>query len=141
VVQNPKEGQPVTAAVRPPKVIMALEFIKDPLDGAAGQLLNRMNSIPTWTKERRTLLKELVAELNRRRYITFTGNYHDYSLTLVGQSWLCTVPPNRNGHLMPFRGHTIHLVCVGTGKRNKRIIMAGVDKRAALPERSSFRLG
>ena len=102
------------------------DAIEDPSNDDIGQLMNAIRKIPTWTKVKQELFKELVTLLKKKKYIQFEGDFREYHLTRVGESCLYHIPINRRGHLSIFRGKTIRLVCVSSGKYAARLLMAAI---------------
>ena len=99
--------------------------LPDPLADNAGILIKALQVRKTWGAEQKGLLEQLILMLGRKRYITFVGHPARYHLTQIGQSCLMDVPSNKRGHLSEFRGMRIRLVCVSSGRFDRRL-MAGV---------------
>ncbi len=93
--------------------------IIDPCTDEAGQLMNAMRNIPTWTKAKRAIYDKLVALLESQEHIYFVGHVDKYHLSIVGSSCFYNVPLNRRGHLSVYRGKLIRLVCVSTGQYDR----------------------
>jgi hypothetical protein len=102
------------------------DVIEDPSNDDIGQLMNVIRQMPTWTKVKQGLFDDLVELLKKKKYIQFEGDFREYHLTRVGESCLFNVPINRRGHLSIFRGKTIRLVCVSSGKYAARSLMAAI---------------
>ena len=90
--------------------------IEDKCEDAAGQLMNALHQIPTWTKAKRAIYDELVTLLESQKHIYFRGHVDKYHLSVIGTSCFFNVPDNRRGHLSIYRGKTIRLVCLGSGR-------------------------
>jgi len=89
-----------------------------------GTAIRRLKKQPHRSTEwirHRELLETL---LSQKRYHRFRGSPYRYHLQRIGDSCLFRVPANRRGHLARFRGKTIRLVCVSSG-RFHRDYMAG----------------
>lgn len=102
---------------------------------AIGRVLARASEMPTMTGEKRALLAEAQALMEAKGYITYEGRYlvmdggtHAYVLG-VGGSCCMQVPKSKRGHLEPFRGKFIRIVCIASGKGRSKIYMAGVLSR------------
>lgn len=93
--------------------------IEDSCADAAGQLMNAMHKIPTWTKAKRTIYNELVELLESQKHIYFRGHLDKYHLSVIGTSCFYNVPDKRRGHLSIYRGKTIRLICLGTGQYDR----------------------
>lgn len=97
--------------------------IIDPRSDDVGFLLKQILAIPTYTKEKKKLHDDLINALQKKGYITFVGHPSKYHLSLIGDSCLYKIPINRRGHLKIFRGETVRVVCVRSG-RYDRLLMA-----------------
>ena len=93
--------------------------------------LAKFNGLASWTTEKKRLRAQLQRLLVRHGYVTFSGKWDRYNLQRIGQSCQYDVPSTRRGHLRPFRGSRVRLVCVGY-ERHDRILMAGVVFSEAL---------
>jgi hypothetical protein len=99
----------------------------DDYSGEVGERLLRLCQETGWTKLKRTLVLELQACLLRHGYITVQGHGVRYRVSHVGGSFLYYVHDRQQGHLRPFRGKTVRVVCVGSGSRTDRTYMIGTD--------------
>jgi hypothetical protein len=95
------------------------DMIEDPCTDEAGQLMNAMHKIQTWTKAKRAIYNNLVELLEKNKHIYFRGHFDKYHLSVIGSSCFYNVPYNRRGHLSVYRGKLIRLVCVGTGQYDR----------------------
>jgi len=89
------------------------EIIKDPLDDAAGPMLAALKKEKTWTKSRRAIRDNLVRILKKHKYMEFDANKKGFCLSGIGDSMLYQVPVKKTGHLLPFRGKLVRIVCTG----------------------------
>ncbi len=96
--------------------------IEDPCTDDAGQVINAMHKIPTWTKAKRALHNKLIELLAKNKHTCFVGHVDKYHLSIVGESCLYQVPTNRRGHLSMFRGKLIRLVCIGSGRYARSLL-------------------
>ena len=85
-----------------------------------GKLLLKLEMLPTWTKEKRTLHEKLLKEVKKRKYFYFWSNCQKYLLSRIGESAVYVVPKNKRGHLSPFRGKKVRIICVGCGSHGDR---------------------
>ena len=99
--------------------------LPDPLTDNAGIIIKALQSRAACDDEQKGLLEQLILMLGRKHYITFVGHPAKYHLTQIGQSCLMDIPANKRGRLGAFRGKRIRLVCVSSGRFDRRI-MAGV---------------
>jgi len=105
-------------------MIRRSETLPDPRStDSAGTLIQVFNSEPSWTKQRRQLREILIKELKKLGYIKFVTNIRNFALCGVGDSILYQVPPTKTGHLKPFRGKHVRIVCIARDR--KSTIMAG----------------
>lgn len=100
-------------------------LIVDDLDDEVKPLLTQLLSRKTWTARMNDLKNELTNLLRKKKYISFSGDPKYYKASIIGQSYLIDVPQNQRGHLAPFRGVRVRVICVGSG-RYKRQYMAGI---------------
>lgn len=77
---------------------------------------------------------ERICELNG--YVGLSVDPRDYLVHIVGQSLLYDVPADKRGHLAPFAGKRIRVVCTHNGT-NQRYVRIGVVGGA--PERTTAR--
>ncbi len=99
--------------------------IDDPKTDDIGLLLNQILEIPTYTKTKKELHKNLIETLEKRGYVTFPGHTSRYHLSRIGESCLYNVSANRKGYLEKFRGKQIRMICVHSG-RFYRTLMANI---------------
>ena len=78
-----------------------------------------------WGAREQKLKDELIKKLEEQKYSFFVGDPYRYGISQIGASALVTIPETQRGHLKPFRGERIRIVCVNTG-RYKRGYMAGL---------------
>jgi hypothetical protein len=87
--------------------------IPDHVDDALGRLLRRLNTMPTWKKDKIELYREIEAEAKRQKYKLFKGDCRRYHIQRKGDHGLFDVPMNKRGALAAFRGKRIRLICAG----------------------------
>lgn len=102
-----------------------------------GACIARVNRLPTWTKVRRRHAEHLKRLLRAFGYVPMNVHYMRYGLTRIGQSCLVDVPQDRQGRLATFRGERIRLVCISSGPRSTRLLMAGRVHRTLVGAPSS----
>ena len=100
---------------------------KDDLGDEIGQALKQFNGIDRWVKEKYSLKADLIKLLKRKRYKEFSGCPYRYSIQRIGESYLYDVPENQRGNLEKFSGKRVRIVCVGSG-RYARWLMVGKVK-------------
>jgi len=102
--------------------------IEDPKTDEIGLMLKQLGAIRTNTSEKRALLNRLKIVLKESGYQEFVGKANRYGFGPIGASYLYQVPDKKRGHLQPFRCKLVRLVCVGSG-RFDRDIMVGEYKK------------
>ena len=95
LMEMPAEGGSVTPAHA---------MLPDRADDLIGAKLKLFNAQPSWTRKKRRLREELDALCERLGYIGFWGDYRNYGVRLVGQSFQYDVPSNKRGWLAPLSG-------------------------------------
>ena len=86
----------------------------DDLDDVLGDLLRRLNTMPTWTKEKIDLYGEVETEAKTQKYKFFKGDCRRYHIQRKGDHGLFDVPIGKRGALAPFQGKRIRLICAGS---------------------------
>lgn len=81
-----------------------------------GAKIAKLQAIPRWNGAKIKLRADLYAMLKFYGYRSFSTNTRDYHLHRVGQSYQYEVPLDKRGHLQPFRGQLVRLVCVWNGR-------------------------
>ena len=107
-----------------------MDGVPDTLADKIGELGRAIRSQPHFNSEAIRLWNELEKRLVRLGYIRFTANVTNYDTWRTGEARLFFVPNHRRGALSVFRGKTIRLICVGSG-RFTRELRAGVIKTSA----------
>ena len=101
------------------------DYLRDNLDDEIGQLIQVLISFPSWTQKKQKARLDLIAAAKDAGYIYFRGEPKHYHLTRVGDSVVVDVPNDRKGHLSVFGGQRVRMVCVRSGTRFNRYLMAG----------------
>ena len=102
------------------------EILKDDFAGEIGECLRAVLKEDSWTKHKRELVAELKKLLERSGYVEINSHGVRYVVSHVGGSFIYRVPETQQGHLRPFRGKTVRVVCTGSGTRSYRTYMVGV---------------
>lgn len=95
------------------------KMIEDLCTDEAGQLMNSMHKIQTWTRAKRDIFNKLIEHLQKNEHVYFRGHPDKYHLSVIGSSCFYNIPLNRRGHLKVFRGKLIRLVCVASGRYDR----------------------
>ncbi len=108
-------------------MFLAEEKLPDPLCGDIGKLISKLQVRTTWGQREQDLRAQLVDRLAKQGYVSLVGHPSRYHLTLVGESCLYDVPPNRRGKLKVFRGKRVRIVCVTSGRFDRGLMAGAVD--------------
>ena len=76
------------------KAILAYR-IEDDVEDEAGNLLRELNTIPTWTREKKLLWAKALKKLSGKSAKRFSGNLRTYGIRRAGQHCLFDVPEGR----------------------------------------------
>jgi len=100
--------------------MLADDFSDDVLE-----ILKLLNSYSSWVKSKHQLVDKLHVLLTTKGYIFFHAtNANRYRISSVGASYLYDVPLYKQGHLSPFRGQRVRIVCTNSGPNSWRGFMA-----------------
>jgi len=77
-------------------------------------------------KKKINLKAQLINLLKANGYIFFVSNYTHYVTSRVFESYLYDVSVKQRGHLSPFRGQKVRIICTESGRNFRRGYMAGV---------------
>ncbi len=102
------------------------EILEENFAGEVGECLRAVLKEEGWTKHKRELVAELKTCLEGNGYVEVNGHGVRYVVSHVGGSFIYRVPEKQQGHLRPFRGKTVRVVCTGSGTRSYRTYMVGV---------------
>jgi hypothetical protein len=91
-----------------------------------GIILKKITAIETNTKTKKEHVSELINLGKKKRYLFFDAYSHRYFISRVGESYIYTVPKNKTGNLKKFKGKTIRIICIASGKNFCRSYMAGI---------------
>ena len=101
-------------------------ILNDDFEDDVYPLLQELNNITSWNKQAHELKRSLQSLLEKKGYIRIaTSNPTRYHVTSIGSSYLYDVPMDKRGHLTPFRGHRVRIVCTGSGSHTWREVMVG----------------
>ncbi|MEQ9397320.1 hypothetical protein [Haliea sp.] len=89
------------------------EVMEDNLTGKLERLVKGFRRHETWTKEKRDALEEIENYLLDQGYKGFRGHYSHYFLQRIGDSIVYKVPDDKRGHLAPYLGSWVRLMCIG----------------------------
>jgi hypothetical protein len=97
--------------------------IEDPKADQIGLVIKELQSIQTFTRAKRDVLERLLELLKISGYKMFNGKAARYGFGPIGASYLYQVPEDKRGHLEPYRGRLVRLVCVGSGIFDRDIMV------------------
>ena len=108
------------------KMIKLEDIIEDSKLDEIGKKISHVQSLASGSNDKREALTELCDMMRNCKYTEFDADAKSYATIRVGESFIYDVPANKTGHLKSFRGTRIRIVCIGSGKYNKRSYMAGL---------------
>ena len=108
-------------------VIQLDKMIDDIIDDDVNELLKKFRLIPTWTKEKRELHKQLVTLLMDHKYKELWLNISRFPITRIGRSFLYHVPINKRGHLIDYRGKIIRIISTGISRFYVQVMIKVID--------------
>lgn len=89
--------------------------------------IQQFKSVTTWNKEAHAMKESLRSLLKNKGYIAIiTTNPDRYHVSSIGASYLYDVPLDKQGHLTPYRGKRVRVVCTGSGRHSRREVMVGI---------------
>ena len=91
---------------------------RDPRSDEVGRLLRAMEKFRSWVRERVDLKRQVMSIMMSGDHAHFEADKRRFLLTKVGSSMLYRVPEHKTGHLAPFRGRLVRVVCVNSFGRN-----------------------
>ena len=78
------------------------------------------------TKKKKEHVCELINLGKKNKYLFFYGYTGRYFISRVGMSYIYDVPKNKRGNLKKFKGKTIRIICIASGRNFCRSYMAGI---------------
>ena len=91
-----------------------------------GIILKKITAIETNTKKKKEHVCELINLGKKNKYLFFDGYTGRYFISRVGMSYIYDVPKNKRGNLKKFKGKTIRIICIASGRNFCRSYMAGI---------------
>ena len=101
--------------------------IDDELTDTIGILAKKLQACQSRNHVYSELRAQLEKAIKAKKYLSFVANVTNYGTWTIGHSKLFYVPKSRRGALSFFRGKTIRIVCIGSG-RFTRLLAAAVVK-------------
>mgnify|MGYP001273532835 CR=1 FL=1 len=89
------------------------------------QLLEQLNKLNSWNKEKIGLRDRIIEELKKTQHVEFEAGCDYYGYSKVGEysDW-GKISKKKQGHLKPLANKNVLFVCVGSGIRWKRQYIA-----------------
>lgn len=100
-----------------------LNAIPDNIQDEITKTLTQLNSIPSWTSEKQQILKDLITSLEKIHYKQLTLKEHRYQVGKVGNSFIFEIADSRRGLFAPFRGKSVRVICVGSGRFDRTVMV------------------
>lgn len=104
-----------------------LKSITDTTNDEVSKLITKLNKVTNWTSEKKSLLKELVKLLENLNYKTFILKEHRYQVGKVGNSFIFEIADNRRGLFAPFRGKSVRVICVASGRFDRTVMVKPIN--------------
>lgn len=100
-----------------------LKVIEDMTNDEAGKLIIKLHKVSNWTSEKQLLLKELISHLENQNYKMLVLKEHRYKVGRVGNSFIYEVSDNRRGLFSSFRGKSVRVICVASGRFDRTVMV------------------
>lgn len=98
----------------------------DHINDTVGIMLRNLGRMTKNSREYKDYKEAVVKEMKKQDYESWDGDSRDYGgLNVSGMSIIYSVPENRRGHLLKYRGQTVRVCCVGAGDYSVRRHMVG----------------
>ena len=105
-------------------------ILEDDFNDEIHSSINALKALTIRNNKKINLKAKLINLLKANGYIFFVSNYTHYVTSRVFESYLYNVPVNKRGHLSPFRGQKVRIVCTESGRHFRRGYMAGVVRES-----------
>jgi hypothetical protein len=103
-----------------------LNAIPDNVQDEISKILFQLKRIPSWTSEKQHILKDLISFLEKSHYKQIILKEHRYGVGKVGNSFIFEISPNRRGHFSPFRGKSVRVICVASGRFDRTVMVKAI---------------
>jgi hypothetical protein len=104
-----------------------INAIPDNIQDEITKILTKLNNITSWTTEKQHILKGLIASLEKSQYKQLILKEHRYKVGKVGNSFIYQVSENRRGLFAPFRGKSIRVICVTSGRFDRTVMVKEIN--------------
>jgi hypothetical protein len=100
-----------------------LNVVPDNIQDNVTKTLSHLNSIPSWTSEKKQILKDLITSLEKNHYRQLILKEHRYQVGKVGNAFIFKIGDNRRGLFASFRGKSVRVICVGSGRFDRTVMV------------------
>lgn len=100
-----------------------IKIAPDTICDDLSKLLSEFNSLTRWNSEKQNLLKEIISLLEKQNYKMLVLKEHRYKVGKVGNSFIFEITDNRRGHFSPYKGKSVRVVCVGSGRFDRTVMV------------------
>ena len=100
-----------------------IKIIADNTNDELSKLLSGFNLLTHWNSEKQTFLKELISLLEKQNYKMLVLKEHRYKVGKVGNSFIYEITVKRRGLFAPFRGKSVRVICVGSGRFDRTVMV------------------
>jgi hypothetical protein len=104
-----------------------LKIKADTENDAISKLITKLNTHPNWTSEKQSILKELVKLLENLNFKMLILKEHRYKVGKVGTSCIYEVSDNRRGLFALFRGKSVRVICVASGRFDRTVMVKEIN--------------
>jgi len=101
-------------------------ILEDDFNDEIHSSIKALKALTIRNNKKINLKAKLINLLKANGYIFFVSNYTHYVTSRVFDSYLYNVPVKKRGHLSPFRGQKVRIICTESGSSFRRGYMAGV---------------
>lgn len=105
----------------------SLEILVDKLEDEISEEIKRLNSLTKWTSEKWKLLESLISRLESLQYQELILKEHRYKAGVIGNSFIYKVSEKRRGLFAPYRGKSVRVICVGSGRFDRTVMVKPIN--------------
>ena len=104
-----------------------LDILVDTIDDEISEEIRRLNALTKWTSEKWKLLESLISRLESLQYQQFVLKEHRYKAGVIGNSFIYKVSEKRRGLFAPYRGKSVRVICVASGRFDRTVMVKPID--------------
>ena len=115
-------------------------ILEDDFNDEINDSIKVLKALTIRNKTKINLKAKLISLLKANGYIFFESNYTHFVTSRVFESYLYNVPVKQRGHLSPFRGQKVRIICTESGSHFRRGYMAGAVQGGS-PDKPTSSIG